>query len=88
MAVVVLGGGLCSNALVVVVVRVAVRMAKMPTATAVVASNRVILCIACHGSTEGRSITLLNRVYRGGGGPSSSNDPHTSINAGCILPLL
>lgn len=63
MAVVVLGVGRPRIALVVVVMMVAVCIAKMPATTVIVGCYRVvisILGIACHGSRDGGSVTVLN----------------------------
>lgn len=64
MAVVVLGVGRPSIALVIVVMMVAVCIAKMPATTVIVGCYCVvvisILGIACHGSRDGGSITVLN----------------------------
>lgn len=89
MAVVVLGVIWPRVALVVVVMVVAVCIAKMPTTTVgcygVVVS---ILGVACHGSGYGGSVTVLNRIQGRRGGPSSPDHPDSPIDACGVLPLL
>ncbi len=64
MAVVVLGVGRPSVGLVVVVMVVAVCIAKMPATTVIVGCYGgvvvSILGISCHGSRDGGSVTVLN----------------------------
>lgn len=64
MAVVVLGVGWPSIALVVVVMMVAVCITKMPNTSIIVGCYCVvvisILSIACHGNRDGGSVTVLN----------------------------
>lgn len=63
MAVVVLGVGWPSIALVVVVMMVAVCIINMPTTIIVGCYRVVVICIlsiACHGNRDGGSVTVLN----------------------------
>lgn len=47
-----------------------------------------ILGIARHRSRDGGSVTVLNRIQSRRGGPSSSDDPHSSVDSRGILALL